>query len=95
MPAAMSHIDIRREHTMSRDQVRQATQKLADKLSGDLGVNCEWQGDTLCFDRPGVDGVIEVNDTHVHIKAELGLLLAAFKPSIERKVTEYLDQHLS
>jgi putative polyhydroxyalkanoate system protein len=91
----MSRIDIRRPHQRSRQEVHEAVDKLACSLGGQFGVCHRWDGDTLAFERSGVRGRIAVTDHDVHITAELGLLMGAVKPIIEREIERYLDQHLA
>jgi len=91
----MSRIDIRRPHQRSRQDVREAVDRLACSLGGQFGVCHRWDGDTLAFERSGVRGRITVGDRDVHVSAELGLLMGAMKPLIEREIERYLDQHLA
>lgn len=91
----MSRIDIVRPHQRSRQDVQAAVDRLACSLGGQFGVCHRWDGDTLAFERSGVRGRIAVSDHEVHVTAELGLLMGAMKPLIEREIVRYLDEHLA
>lgn len=76
---------------------REAAQKAADELAGDLARKFEiqyaWEGDHIHFERPGVNGMITVVDNEIRIKANLGLMLVFLKPVIEEEITSYLRNH--
>lgn len=91
----MATIQFKRSHTMEQEHVRQQVQMLADKLASELGATCQWQGDTLHFERSGAKGDIQCGDGYLEFSLKLGMLLAPLKGKIEKTVTEYLDQHLS
>jgi len=52
----------------------------------------EWQGNTLHFSRPGVEGQIAVTTKMVRVTAELGFLLSMIRDPVEREVKRYLDE---
>ena len=84
----MSDINITQPHNLSPDAARAAAQRVADKLAGDYGLQCRWDGDVLRFDRTGVEGALTLGarDAAVHIK--LGFMMGAFGPTIQQKVTD-------
>ena len=45
------------------------------------------------FERPGVNGTIEVRDSSIRVCADLSLFLFALKPSIEEEINRYLEKH--
>ncbi|HSS06089.1 MAG TPA: polyhydroxyalkanoic acid system family protein, partial [Rhodanobacteraceae bacterium] len=57
----------------------------------EYGISHRWDGNTLNFSRTGVNGTIGVAKTDVHIHAELGFLMGALKPVIEREIVRQLD----
>jgi putative polyhydroxyalkanoate system protein len=91
----MAHISIQRRHHMSHDAVRQQIETLAQTLKDKLGAQYQWHGDTLKFSRKHASGHIRVSDDHVDVEVRLGLMLRPLKASLERMVTEYLDEHLA
>jgi putative polyhydroxyalkanoate system protein len=91
----MASIDIRRPHGKTHAEARALVDKTADSLSKKFGVASEWAGDTLHFRRSGVIGRIEVTKTELIVHAELGFLLGAMKPMIEREIKVQLDKRLT
>ena len=80
----MPNIDIQRTHSRPLAEARQAVQRVADHIAERFDVRCHWQGNTLHFERTGVDGHIEVSAKQVHVNARLGFLLMAIQGSVER-----------
>lgn len=90
----MSDIDIRRKHSLTPAQAREAAEKVARQLKREFTLQYRWEGASLHFERAGVDGKLTVDAGEVRLRANLGLLLAFLKPQIERKVHEHLDEAL-
>ena len=88
----MPSIDIKREHDRPLAEARQAVQRVADHIAEKFDVSCHWQGNTLHFERSGVDGHIKVSAKQVHVTARLGFLLMAIQGSVEREINRYLDE---
>jgi putative polyhydroxyalkanoate system protein len=91
----MPTIDIRRKHGKTPKQAHALVDKTATAMGKKFGLAHEWDGDTLHFKRSGVNGTIEVTKTEIVVHAELGFLLGAMKPMIEREIEEKLDAHLT
>jgi putative polyhydroxyalkanoate system protein len=88
----MHSIDIRRTHTLEIKKAKKAVQKVADHIAEKFDVECSWEGDTLNFQRSGVDGHIKVNPKSVHVIADLGFFLSALRSPIEKEIKRYLDE---
>lgn len=88
----MAGIDIRHDHDLSMEQARQAVQQVADSLAQRFGVDCDWQGDTLRFNRPGVDGRIALAPRQVHVTTSLGFVLSAMRGPIEAEIRRVLAE---
>ncbi|GAB3332776.1 polyhydroxyalkanoic acid system family protein [Marilutibacter aestuarii] len=88
----MPSIDIRHAHSLSPDQARQAVEEVAGKLSERFGVACEWCGDRVDFNTSGVQGRIALEPGQVHVTAQLGLLMSAFKGPIETEIRRVLAE---
>jgi len=86
-------IDIRKKHAKTLQEAQQVADNLARDLADKFAVHYEWQGDTLVFERMGVNGEIDVNDEVVHVRARLGFLLSYLEPAVEREINRYLDEH--
>ncbi|HEY0502265.1 MAG TPA: polyhydroxyalkanoic acid system family protein [Lysobacter sp.] len=91
----MSNIDIRHSHSLPPDQARKAVQEVADKLAERFGIVYDWAGDTLNFNRGGVDGHIQVEPDQLHVTAKLGFLLSAMKGPIEAEIRRVLDERFT
>jgi len=88
----MPSIDITRKHSRPLAEARQAVQRVADHIAKRFDVDCRWEGDTLHFERSGVDGHIQVEAKKIHVTARLGFLLMALQGSVEREINRYLDE---
>lgn len=91
----MPSIDIKRSHDRSLADAKKSIQRVADHLVQKFGVECEWDGNTLNFERSGVDGHIKVAAKSVHVTANLGFLLMALKGPVESEIHRYLDEEFS
>ena len=91
----MHAIDIKRSHNLELAKAKKKEQKVADHIAEKFDVDCEWNGNTLSFQRSGVDGHIKVNPKSIHVFADLGFFLSALKSPIEREINRYLDEEFS
>ncbi|MBN8888104.1 MAG: polyhydroxyalkanoic acid system family protein [Rudaea sp.] len=91
----MPSIDIRRKHHHSLKEAKAAVKKTAAAIGKKFGIESEWDGDTLHFERAGASGAIHVTDKEVHVTAQLGFLLGALKPMIEKEIESHLDKGLA
>ncbi|MCS5560558.1 MAG: polyhydroxyalkanoic acid system family protein [Marinobacter nauticus] len=88
----MSVIDIHRAHSLDKEHAREAAETLAKDLSKQFDVNYQWEGDLLKFKRSGVKGQLDISESDLHIRLELGLMLRPFKSRIEQEIHSQLDQ---
>jgi putative polyhydroxyalkanoate system protein len=86
--ARMADISITQQHQLSPVAARAAAQKVADKLAGEYGLQCKWEGDVLRFERSGVEGTLALGESQAALRIRLGLLMGAFRSTIEAKVAE-------
>jgi putative polyhydroxyalkanoate system protein len=86
--ARMADISITQQHQLSQTAARAAAQKVADKLAGEYGLQCRWDGDVLRFERSGVEGTLALGESQAALRIRLGLLMGAFRSTIEAKVAE-------
>jgi putative polyhydroxyalkanoate system protein len=87
----MADIDIKRAHNLGLKAARAAADKMADHLGKKFGLQGEWSGNTLNFQRPGVTGSLAIDDKDLRLMVSLGILLKMMKPSIEGAVNQQLD----
>jgi putative polyhydroxyalkanoate system protein len=84
----MADISITQQHQLSQVAARAAAQKVADKLAGEYGLQCRWDGDVLRFERSGVEGTLALGESQAALRIRLGMLMGAFRSTIEAKVAE-------
>jgi len=93
--APMSSIDIRHDHSLTPAQARAAIDETARKLNDRYGIASHWEGDTLRIAHAGVDGEIALLPQHVHVTAQIGLLLSAMQPMMESEIRRLLAEKLA
>lgn len=91
----MSHIDIRRSHSLNLAQARAAAESVAAQLNQEYHLHHYWQGDTLHFKRSGVDGHMEVGMDELRLQIRLGFLLSPWKSRFEQVIHRHLDELLN
>lgn len=92
----MATIDIRRQHSLNKDDAKMRAEELAKSMQDKLGIRWQWQGDVIDFDAPsgsakGATGKVTVDAASVRVEIDLPFLLRAVKGMIESKVNEKLD----
>ena len=90
----MASIDITHRHSLPPEAARRAVEEAVVKLGQKLGVDHRWEGDTLHFQRHGVDGRITMAPGEVHVAARLGLLFSALKGTVESELQRVLRERL-
>jgi putative polyhydroxyalkanoate system protein len=93
----MATIDVRRTHTLSKDEARKRAEAIATSMQQKLGIEWRWEGDRIHFEAPrgaakGTKGTVSVSDTEVRVEIDLPFLLRVLKGKVESKVNEKLDQ---
>ena len=88
----MADISIVQEHKVTPKKAREAAQKVADKIADEYGLECEWEGDVLHFERSGVQGSLTLEKKKVAMFIKLGFMMSAFSSTIEAKVAENMKQ---
>jgi len=87
----MPTISITRPHSLSHKAAKDAATRVVDDLRKRFDLACEWNGDEVTFDRPGVSGRLHVGRDELAIDVRLGLLLGALKSTVEREINAQLD----
>ena len=88
----MPSIDIKRSHSRPLPEAKKSIERVADHIAKKFEITWEWEGNTLHFQRSGVDGQIKVTAKQVHVVANLGFLLSMLKAPVEREINRYLDE---
>jgi putative polyhydroxyalkanoate system protein len=91
----MARIHLQREHSLGLKKAKAAAQKVADEMTREFAMTCEWEGATLYFERTGVTGELAVTKSTIEVTAELGFLLSAFKARIEEQIQRNFDAYFS
>lgn len=84
----MADIHIVQEHNLSPELARAAAQQVADKVAEQFGMACRWDGDVLRFEGNGVEGGLTLSEQNAALRIRLGMLMSAFGPMIEAKVSD-------
>lgn len=91
----MPSIDIKRSHSLPLAEAKKKVQRVADHIAEKFDVEWHWDGNTLHFERSGVDGHIQVSTKQVHVTVYLGFLLMALRGPVEREIHRYLDEEFT
>ncbi len=91
----MAGIDIRHSHSMPTAKARKAVEDVARKLAERFDMEYGWDGDTMHFNRSGVDGRIALGPKQLHVTAKLGFLLSALQGTVESEIRRVLDEKFS
>ena len=89
----MSEITISRPHYTTLKRARKGAERIAEELGEEFGIDHAWEGNTLNFQRMGVEGRIEVSKKEVDIYVKLGFLLIALRPRIENEINRFCDEN--
>jgi putative polyhydroxyalkanoate system protein len=95
----MATIDIRRAHTLDKEEAKRRAEALAKGLEDKLGIRWHWEGDRIAFDAPsgmakGASGKVHVDPRDVRVEVDLPFLLRAVKGTVESKINQKLDDLL-
>ncbi|MBO3277822.1 polyhydroxyalkanoic acid system family protein [Pseudomonas schmalbachii] len=90
----MSHIRIERTHSLGLEAAREKAEKLGERFAREYGLSHGWRGNTLVFQRTGVDGRIDVSEDRVVVDIRLGLLLSAMGGVLKSEIERGLDKAL-
>jgi putative polyhydroxyalkanoate system protein len=95
----MSTIDVRRTHTLPKEEAKKRAEDLASSMKEKFELEWRWEGDRIAFDAPrgiakGTTGSVDVGDKEVRVQIDLPFLLRVLKGKVESKVNEKLDKLL-
>lgn len=88
----MADIEITRIHGLGLKAARAAADRMADSLGRKFGLEGDWDGNVLRFERPGVSGTLAITAEDLKLSVALGFLLKAMKGSIQQSIGQELDQ---
>lgn len=90
----MAKLHIEHQTTLTKDVIRGKLSDIMGKIEARYSLTGAWSGDTYTFKRKGLDGKAVISDNRVQIDMELGLLLGAFKGTIEGELRDQLKAGL-
>lgn len=95
----MSTIDVRRTHTLPKEEARKRAEELAQSMKQRFDLEWHWQGDRILFEAPrgaakGTRGSVDVSESEVRVQIDLPLLLRVVRTKVESKVHEKLAKVL-
>jgi len=95
----MATIDIRRAHSLDKEEAKRRAEALAKGMEEKLGIRWRWEGDKIAFDAPsgaakGASGTVHVEPKQVRVEVDLPFLLRAVKGTVESKINQKLDDLL-
>jgi putative polyhydroxyalkanoate system protein len=95
----MADIHITRDHTLGLAKARKLAFQWAEQVEKDFDMQCTYSegklADDVDFVRSGVTGRLVVTKDRFDLQAQLGILLGAFKGSIEAEIVKNLDALLT
>lgn len=95
----MATIELRRSHSLPREEARKRAEELATSLEVKLGLTWHWEGDRLVFEAPhgaakGTKGSVRVTGEEVSVEIDLPFFLRMLRSKVESRVKEKLDRLL-
>lgn len=93
----MADIELTRAHSMSKEEAREAANRVARDLEDQLDATSRWDGDTLHFERvatPSADGRLDVRGDEMRVAINLSLMLKPMKGQIRSQAEDLLEKHL-
>jgi putative polyhydroxyalkanoate system protein len=91
----MATIKIKQDFTMPYEELKEGLDELADKLGRQYQLDCSWDSDDcLSFKRSGAQGQVSIGDQQVELDVTLGMMMSAFKTTIEKEIRGFLDEHV-
>jgi putative polyhydroxyalkanoate system protein len=95
----MSTIDVRRPHSLSKEDARKKAEDLAKSMGERFDLDWRWEGDRIVFEATrgkakGTRGLVSVGDKEVRVEIDLPFMLRVLKGTVESKVNEKLRELL-
>lgn len=91
----MASIEITRSHSKPLKEAKMAVERVAQHIAEKFDVEYDWTGNTLNFNRSGVDGHIAVSAKEIHVSVNLSFMLMMIKSSVDREIHRYLDDEFN
>ena len=83
-------------HSVPPEDAKRLVAGATEKLQRDYGATCTWKGEnTLSVSRKGLDALVTLEPTRVHIDLNLGFLLTPFAERIKAGIAKELSNILA
>ncbi|WP_429235949.1 polyhydroxyalkanoic acid system family protein [Aeromonas salmonicida] len=95
--SSLSTIQVNRQHPLGLAGVRLAAEAIAQDMSEEYQLDCEWEDEEetrLLFRGAGVNGFLYLTDTNLQLEVRLGLMLLPVRSVLEQEILEYVDNRL-
>ena len=95
----MSRIEIRRPHTLTREEAKRRADRFAAKLQEELHPEGRWYGDRYVFQvktglASGTGGFVDVGEREIYVLVDLPGLLSLMKTQVEAQIVDELTKLL-
>lgn len=90
----MADIEIHRKHKLGLAKAKAVANKVAHQLAEKYDLQSEWDGNTLIFQRAGVEGALAVSKDSMDCSVQLGFLFKAFRTPIQSEMEKNFDKLL-
>ncbi|MFT6552322.1 MAG: putative polyhydroxyalkanoate system protein [Zhongshania marina] len=92
----MPNISLRQRHNKSPEELRELIKLMATKLEERYQLNARWlNNDAVEVARPGINGRITLGENEVRVEIKLGLMMSAFKSTIESEISRSMAEKLA
>jgi putative polyhydroxyalkanoate system protein len=92
----VSTISLRQSHNKSPDDMRDLIRQMAAKLEERYQLKSRWlNDDEMEVQRSGIKGRIVLGATEVKVDIKLGLMMGAFKSTIEKEIARSMAEKLA
>ncbi|WP_310011350.1 polyhydroxyalkanoic acid system family protein [Aeromonas salmonicida] len=95
--SSLSTIQVHRQHPLGLAGVRLAAEAIAQDMSEEYQLDCEWEDEEetrLLFRGAGVNGFLCLTDTNLQLEVRLSLMLLPVRSVLEQEILEYVDNRL-
>lgn len=91
----MPNISLRQRHNKSPDELRELIKQMAATLEERYQLSSRWlNNDEVEVTRSGIKGRITLGAAEVKVDIKLGLMMAAFKSTIESEISRSMAKKL-
>lgn len=95
--SSLSTIQVSRQHPLGFAGARLAAEAIAQDMSEEYELDCEWEDEEetrLLFRGAGVNGSLCLTEDTLSLEVRLGLMLLPVRSVLEQEILEYVDQRL-